>query len=44
MNIFTENFLNVPTSVIAKSVREDGYYKFEQALMIKLCFSYLSFR
>ena len=32
MNIFTENFLNVPTSVIAKSVREDGYYKFEQAL------------
>lgn len=32
MNIFTENFLNVPTSVIVKSVREDGYYKFEQAL------------
>ena len=32
MKIFTENFLNVPSSDIAKSVRENGYFKFERAL------------
>ena len=32
MKIFTENFLNVPTAEIAKCVRDDGYFKFENAL------------
>ena len=32
MNIFTENFLNIPTSEIVKRIQEEGYFKSESAL------------